>query len=104
MERWKEKPADHEVDLFLPWHEIRRRIDQPDWVRTWSAEAGVPTLSRKDGKQVIGYDDPESAKLKGAWARARGLAGIFFWQIEQDFREGDHEIVRAGVEGLLRRR
>ena len=43
------------------------------------------------------FEDPESAALKGKWAREKGFRGIFFWNIEQDWRDGDHEIVRAAA-------
>ena len=38
-----------------------------------------------------------AGRLKGAWAREKGFRGVFFWNIEQDWRDGDHEVVRAAA-------
>ncbi len=69
------------------------------WVRHWDADVSVPWLSREGTNELISYDDTESAALKGQWAAKNGYAGVFFWEISQDFTDGHHAIVRAATEG-----
>jgi GH18 family chitinase len=71
------------------------------WVRGFDPGVGVPTLVGPAG--LVSFEDPESAALKGAWARAQRYRGIFFWNLEQDFVDGDHEIVRAASKAFLGR-
>ncbi|MBC8143099.1 MAG: glycoside hydrolase family 18 protein [Armatimonadetes bacterium] len=42
---------------------------------TWETESGAVILSG---------DNPETAQIKGAWARKQALAGVFFWELSQD--------------------
>ena len=35
-------------------------------------------------KGFISFDDPRSTKAKADWAKSKGLAGVFSWQIKQD--------------------
>ena len=102
VRQWHQKPAGKASIGTAPYRELRRLLDGADWVRAWNADAGVPTLVRRDGAELIGYEDPESAALKGAWARERGVGGIFFWHIEQDWVDGDHALVRAASEAFLK--
>ncbi len=70
------------------------------WTRRWEKEAQVPWLHSPDGRTVIGYDDPESAALKGAWARKNRYGGIFFWDMNADrMPDGSHPIIAAAVKG-----
>ena len=66
-------------------------------------EGGRPTLLKDGLTELISYEDAESAGLKGTWAREKGFRGVFFWHIEQDWRDGDHEIVRAAAKAFLGR-
>jgi chitinase len=54
------------------------------WKRIWDAESETPWLASPAGEAVLGYDDAESIRLKTAWARERGLRGVFFWEVSQD--------------------
>jgi chitinase len=44
---------------------------------------------------IVGLDTPESAAEKTRWARKQGVAGVFFWEISQDFDGETHTIVAA---------
>jgi chitinase len=99
--QWLQKSAGKPSIGTAPYRELARLPDGAEWVRAWNADLGVPTLVRRDGAELIGYEDPESAALKGAWARERGLGGLFFWHIEQDFVDGDHALVRAASSAFL---
>ena len=70
------------------------------WTRHWDAQAGVPWLGNPAGNELVSYDDRESARAKGAWARTEHLRGVFFWEITQDYVNGRNELVEAAREGL----
>ena len=58
-------------------------LDQ-GWTRQWDDETKTPWLIAPDKSAVIGYDDAESVAIKARWANAKGLRGVFFWQIQAD--------------------
>jgi len=96
VKEWHQKPAGKAPHETVDHHDIAGLL-QDGWRRAWDAKVGVPTLLKEGVTELISYEDPESAALKGAWAREKGFRGIFFWNIEQDWRDGDHEIVRAAA-------
>ena len=71
------------------------------WTRLWESGGKVPYLKNKKGTELISYEDPESASLKGAWAKENNYGGIFFWEISQDYMNEDHAIVRAARAAYL---
>ncbi len=79
-----------------------RDLLEAGWRRAWDAKVGVPTLLKEGAGELITYEDAESAALKGAWAREKSLRGIFFWQIEQDWIDGDHDIVKSAAASFLK--
>jgi chitinase len=84
--------------------QVRRMLDQ-GWLRHWDSEAAVPWMISPDGTEIISYDDEASVLLKGAWAQRKGVGGIFFWNIAQDFSDGENLLVkeaRAGWQMAIR--
>jgi chitinase len=69
------------------------------WQRHWDTAVSEPYLTRAGDPEIISYDDEESARIKGRWAAEHGFGGIFFWEISQDFVDGDNALVRAAREG-----
>lgn len=50
------------------------------------------------GEQTfISFDNPQSMRLKGAYARQRKLGGMMFWDYTQD---SSGELLRAMAQGL----
>jgi GH18 family chitinase len=96
VRRWHQKPAGKAPHEVVEANDIPALIDD-GWRRAWDAKVGVPTLLKEGVGELISYEDAESAALKGAWAREKGYRGIFFWTIAQDWREGDHEVVKAAA-------
>lgn len=93
---WNQKPAGKAKHESIDAHDIPALL-QDGWRRAWDPKVGVPTLLKEGVTELISYEDAESAALKGAWAKEKGYRGVFFWNIEQDWRDGDHEIVRAAA-------
>jgi len=71
------------------------------WKREWDAAAAVPFLRKDRIKELISYEDEESAALKGRWAKDHGYRGIFFWEVTQDAVGGTHRIAAAARIALL---
>jgi len=101
VKSWHQKPAGKAAHESIDAHDVPGLI-RDGWRRAWDAKVGVPTLLKEGGSELISYEDAESAGLKGAWAREKGLRGIFFWNIEQDWVDGDHEIVRSAAAAFLK--
>ena len=77
------------------------KLRESQWRQTRDADAQTPWLTAPAGKTgLIAFDDPQSARLKGRWARANDFRGIFLWAIGHDFLpSGKHELVEAAIEG-----
>lgn len=63
---------------FLAYYEICTG----SWNHVWSNEQSVPYAY--SGNQWVGYDNPESIRLKVEYMSSKGLAGIMIWSIETD--------------------
>jgi len=98
---WHRKPAGKAAHETIDAHDVPGLL-QDGWRRAWDAAVGVPTLLKEGVAEIISYEDAESAALKGAWAREYRLRGIFFWNIEQDWVDGDHDIVKAAAGAFLK--
>jgi chitinase len=85
---------------YVAFRDIGRLLAE-DWKIHWDNEAQVPWLESPDGTQCFSYDDRESAKRKGEWARRHGYGGIFFWEISQDVVGGRNGIVESARAGYL---
>jgi chitinase len=101
VKSWHQKPAGKASHELIDAHDVPRLMGD-GWRRAWDAKVGVPTLLKEGTAELISYEDAESAALKGTWARQKGLRGLFFWNIEQDWADGDHEVVKAAVAAFLK--
>lgn len=84
---------------YVSYFDALKRTRDPQWNAKFDADAQVPYLEKKDGTECVSYEDAESAKRKGIFARKIGLAGFFFWEIAQDFDGKTNPLVRAAREG-----
>lgn len=66
--------------------------------KRWDDEAKVPYLVDNDGVLVLTYENAESIRLKGAYARQRGLLGAMYWEFYGD--NDDLELSKALHEAL----
>ncbi|KAK4221021.1 glycoside hydrolase family 18 protein [Podospora fimiseda] len=51
------------------------------------------------GKGFVSFDVPETVKIKVAWAKKQGLAGLFYWTGVAD-RTEDLSLIQTGFEAL----
>ncbi len=77
------------------------KLQQAGWKVQHDAEIGAPWLVAPEGETgLIAYDNPHSARGKGAWAKENKYRGIFFWAIGHDYSpQGKHEVLEAAIEG-----
>ena len=54
------------------------------WTYHWDTESMAGYLYRPGTHDVMSYDNADSVKAKAAYARSKGLAGIFSWEIDGD--------------------
>jgi chitinase len=66
-----------------------------DWARVWDGEAQVPYMRRLDGTMVISYDDMSSVSLKGQYVKDKQSAGVIIWELSQDYRSGNSELLEV---------
>lgn len=83
----------------LTYKDALQRLNS-GWRSHWDEAGKVPWLDHPDLAQVVTYDDPRSAGQKGRWAEEQRFAGIFFWEISQDFVDGDHALVAGARKGF----
>lgn len=57
-------------------------IREGGYTKYWDDAAKAPYLF--NGKDFITYDDTESVRLKGEYVVANGLAGVMFWEYNND--------------------
>ena len=58
-------------------------------VEKWDPTAMVPYIADKDGKLLLGYDNPHSLRIKCEYALKNGLKGAMYWDYDGDNRDGD---------------
>ncbi len=54
----------------------------------WDAIANCPYVETMQGVFFMGYDNPKSIATKGAWVRQKGMAGLMYWEYDQDDSKG----------------
>ncbi|HET6897388.1 MAG TPA: glycoside hydrolase family 18 protein, partial [Vicinamibacteria bacterium] len=57
---------------------------QPGWSRKWDALAQAPFLWNAERRVFVGFDDPQSLRIKSRYVREHGLAGAMFWEYGSD--------------------
>ena len=60
------------------------KIDPKTYTVCWDDAAMVPYLASATGSMVLSYDDERSVTLKAEYAKAKGLLGAMYWNIEAD--------------------
>ncbi len=99
VSKWYEKPDGKPAHPDVGYRDIPGLL-KDGWTRVWDKDACVPYLWKAGIKELITYDDPESARLKGEWARKGGFGGIFFWEVSQDWMDRNNALVLAAREGF----
>jgi chitinase len=82
---WQTRPS---ISKEILYRDLVRRPEVAN-ARRWDAEAGVPFASTNaegdGGDSFLTYDDEESIRLKGAFARRQGLGGVMIWHLASDY-------------------
>ena len=54
----------------------------------WDETAQCPYVETMGGVFFCGYDNPRSIAAKGEWIRKKGMAGLMYWEYDQDDANG----------------
>ena len=84
---------------FLSYYEICNLMTNDGWTKEWNDEQKIPYAFKDD--QWVGFDDPESIRLKCDYAVKRKLAGAMIWSLDLDdftgsfCSEGKYPLLRS---------
>lgn len=69
--------------------DYKRIKDHAEMVEMWDEAAQAPYLADEEGVLVLGFDNPESLKLKCDYIKKNGLLGAMYWDYNGDNESGD---------------
>jgi len=70
-------------------------LPSAEWARLWDGAAQVPYMRRLDGTKVISFDDMSSVSLKSQYVKDKASAGVIIWELSQDYRSGNSELLEV---------
>ncbi len=79
---WSQSPTAISYKSILKMDRYKFRRNQ------WDAVAQCPYVSTMTGVFYCGYDNPRSIAAKGDWIRSKGMAGLMYWEYDQDDANG----------------
>ena len=82
--------------------DLLKLISSKAWRRKWSTDARVPWLEERDGPGLWSYEDPRSVREKAKFVLKEKVAGVMIWEITHDVVDGQHLLLEALTEPLLR--
>ena len=57
------------------------------WTKSRHDPGAVPYIVNEDEETIVSYDDPQSIEEKVQFAKERGMQGVMFWELSQDWNE-----------------
>lgn len=88
---------------FKGWTDYRdivsRDLKAEGMEMRWDSIACVPYIVDSNGELIIGFDNPESLKIKCDFIKEKGLRGGMYWRTEHD--TDDHELTRTVAAELI---
>ena len=76
------KPPSQRIETSYP--SLAGLAGREGWVRAWDAGAQAPYLWNDARRAFVSYEDEESLRAKSRYVRAKGLAGVMFWEYFAD--------------------
>lgn len=86
---------------FKSWTDYKDIAVGPGMEERWDSVACVPYIVDANGELIVGFDNPESLKIKCDFIKAKGLRGAMYWRTELD--TDDHQLTRTVARELLGR-
>ena len=88
---------------FLPEnYDFNEKGYSKEYTEQWDDVAKVPYLADKDGKMVMGFENPRSLAVKCQYIWNTGLLGGMYWEYSDDNEQGDFR--RTLYENLMLKR
>jgi chitinase len=76
------------------WRVIKEKLlTDPQWEQHWHRVAQTPWLFHRGDHIFVSYEDPRSIAIRAEYARARGLRGVFMWELTGD--DNQHSLLEA---------
>lgn len=94
------QPATGEHSFISHDELVAKYINKNGFVRYWDADAKAPYLWNSTTKTFISYADAESFGPKIAYVKAKGLAGVMFWEYIYDLQQ--NTLLNVLVQGFKR--
>ena len=77
------------------WRHLRDLIGKNGLTRYFDSVSRAPYVHNSTTGETWSYDDPSSIKEKTIYMKNRGLAGVMYWEISDDTRDGKDSIIDA---------
>lgn len=88
---------------FTDWTDYRdivsRDLAAEGMELRWDSIACVPYIVDREGTLIVGFDNPESLKIKCDLIKEKGMRGGMYWRTEHD--TDDHRLTRAVAHELM---
>lgn len=89
---------------FQNWTDYRdivaRDLKVEGMEERWDSIACVPYIVDSLGTLIVGYDNPQSLKIKCNYIKEKGMRGGMYWRTETD--NDAHDLTRAVAEELMK--
>jgi chitinase len=92
---WGAKVAQKAKHPYISYNDILK-LEASGWTRERDTEAQNPFLrspNDTESTEIISFDDPALIQKKIAYAKAQKIAGVFYWEVTQDVKDGRHALV-----------
>ncbi|RXJ74047.1 chitinase [Veronia nyctiphanis] len=73
-----------EAGYFMYWDLKKNYTAEQGYKYGYDEESQAPYLWNPEKKVFISYEDERSVKAKALWAKQKGLAGVFTWELSGD--------------------
>lgn len=70
----------------LAWFEVKQALAQEGLAARVDPTRMGAYAELQDGRYWVGFDTPQTLRMKMCWARARGVSGVMMWDADGDDR------------------
>jgi chitinase len=99
VKTWGAKVAKKAKHPYISYNDLLKLEAKEGWTRDFDTEAQNPFLRSPNGTEsvesteIISFDDPMLIQKKIAYAKSQKIAGVFYWEVTQDVKNGHHGLV-----------
>jgi chitinase len=75
-------------------------VGSSGFTRYWDSCSSTPWLKSTVSGQIVTYDDEESLRLKGQFAKEKGIRGCSIWSLDGEYLNGKFPLSQAARDGM----